>query len=101
MVKGTSGNLGRSSALAFRCHFPPDFRQVFENTCLKSDEKWRENPLRLAHPGFQRCPKLKILKVVDKQKFADALYAWTRKFDWKNDFPERNRNFLARFQGAE
>jgi catechol 2,3-dioxygenase len=49
-----------SSALAFRCHFPPDFRQVFENICLKSDEKWRENPLRLAHPGFQRCPSALI-----------------------------------------
>jgi hypothetical protein len=39
-------------------HLPSNFGQVFENTGPKFAEKWRENPLRLAYPGFQRCPSI-------------------------------------------
>jgi hypothetical protein len=33
---------------------------------------------------------VKVLRVVDKSRFADALHAWAKSIRWENDFTERN-----------
>ena len=37
---------------------------------------------------------VKLLRILEKQKFADAVSAWAKSIQWRNDFPERNKSFL-------
>ena len=38
---------------------------------------------------------VKVLRVVDKERFSEALRLWARSIRWENDFAERNQTFLA------
>jgi hypothetical protein len=38
--------------------------------------------------------RVKVLRILDRQKFADAFRAWAQSIQWENDFHERNKAFL-------
>jgi hypothetical protein len=40
---------------------------------------------------------VKLLQVADNHKFREALYLWAKSIQWKDDFPARNKTFLAAF----
>ena len=48
-----------------------------------------KNGLELLYDG-----SVKVLRVVNKERFADALHVWAESIRWENDFPERNTTFL-------
>ena len=68
---------------------------------------WREEPEYFKQFAYYGCGAktnglefvshdgLKVLKVVDAKKFADALYTWTQSIEWSKEFLERNKTFLS------
>jgi hypothetical protein len=70
---------------------------------------WREEVERFKQFAYSRCGieanglelvadgPVKLLRVGDRQRFAEALYHWVNCIRWKDDFPERNKLFLAGF----
>jgi hypothetical protein len=51
------------------------------------------NGLELLHDG-----PVKVLRVANKEQFAEALHDWAESIRWENDFSERNREFLSERQ---
>ena len=83
-----------------------DVRPGVSSTTAASVADWREelerfkqhvyhyhdvekNGLELLHDG-----PVKVLRVVNKERFADALHAWAESIRWENDFAQRNTSFL-------